>query len=579
MLRITLFFALYLAALPAMGQRELPLPPELAFPLEIERTDDGARLVFRLPAGIYLYRDRTGVAVPQGTRVEQLHFPAGKIYEDEFFGQSEVYFDQLILPVSLSGAPPEHLSVSFQGCDEQVGICYPPETRTIGFDGLITPAQAAGLGLATTDRAGSAAALLGGGNWLLVGATFFGFGLLLSLTPCVLPMLPILIGILTGGASPPSRGRSLSLTGAYIGGMVLTFTLAGAAAGLAGAHFAAALQQPAFILLFAGLFVALGGGLLAGLPLQLPVALRERLGRVGRGGHLGGAALMGGVSALVASPCVAAPLVGALLYIGRSGDALGGGFALMCLALGMSVLLLVVGAGAGAWLPRAGDFSATLQRLAGVGLLGLAVWVGAALLPAPVEMLLYGGLLLFAGMLLHATDRLEPAAGTSRRLGRALGLGLLLWGAVMLIGAASGGRDPLLPLAHLRGEQTEPLPFEPVSNPAMLQAALTRSAEASRPVMLEFYADWCITCKELERWTLNDPRVRQRLAGATLLRADVTANHPGDRALLAAYELFGPPALLFFAADGAWIEGVRVSGYVDADELLGLIEAAWGGPG
>lgn len=577
MLRISLFLALWLIAAPAAAERELPLPPELAFPLEVERTDDGARLVFNLPEGIYLYRDRTGVAAPEGTQVEQLHFPAGTIYEDEFFGESEVYFNQLILPLSLSGAAPENLSVSFQGCDDQVGICYPPETRTIGFDGLITPALAAPL--ATTDRAGRAAALLGGGNWLLVGATFFISGLLLSLTPCVLPMLPILLGILTQGTSPPSRRRSLSLTGAYIGGMVLTFTLAGAAAGLVGAHFAAALQQPVFILLFAGLFILLGGGLLAGLPLQLPATLRERLGKIGRGGHLGGAALMGGVSALVASPCVAAPLVGALLYIGRSGDALGGGFALMCLALGMSVLLLVVGAGAGAYLPRAGDFSATLQRLAGVGLLALAVWVGSALLPAVVEMLLYGGLLLFAGMLLHATDRLESAAGTGQRLGRALGLGLLLWGAVMLIGAASGGRDPLLPLAHLRGEQIDPLPFESIRDPQMLQDALARSAAAGRPVLLEYYADWCITCKELERWTLNDPRVKQRLAGATLLRADVTANLPEDRALLATYELFGPPALLFFAADGTWIDSVRVSGYVDADELLGLIHAAWGASG
>ncbi len=435
--------------------------------------------------------------------------------------------------------------------------------------GATTGAASAGLG--ENSRIG--AALAAGKLWRIV-PMFVLFGLLLAFTPCVLPMVPILSSIIVGGGAADhqvSRWRGLALAFAYSLGMALVYTAFGVAAGLLGHGLAAALQNPWVLGVFAALLVLLSLSMFGFYELQMPSSIQSRLSRGSSalsGGHALGVFLMGGISALIVGPCVAAPLAGALLYISQTGNAVTGGVALFSLAAGMSLPLLAVGAGASALLPRAGRWMDAVKALFGVLLLATALYMLAGVLPAWVQMLAWAALLIVSASFLHVFDRLPDGASGWMRLWKGLGVVLALAGAALVVGLASGGRSVLQPLqglgagASVAQAGAAQLRFTPVASNEQLDTALDR---ARGTVMLDFWADWCVSCKEMDHFTFTDPRVRSRLQRLQLLRADVTANNPADQALLKRFQLFGPPGIIFFR-DGR--EVGRVVGEENAQAFL-----------
>jgi thioredoxin:protein disulfide reductase len=426
------------------------------------------------------------------------------------------------------------------------------------------------------------AAALRGGRLALIVPLFFVAGLLLSLTPCVLPMVPILSSIIVGQGERVTRWRGFTLALAYALGMALLYTALGVAAGLLGEGLAAWLQKPWVLASFAALLVLLSLSMFGLYELQLPSSLRDGLSSKGdrmRGGHYAGVFAMGGISALVVSPCVAAPLAAALLHISQTGDAVLGGLALFVLAMGMSVPLLLVGASAGELLPRAGAWMEQVKHVFGLLLIAVAIYTVQPVLPALVAMACWGVLLIVGGATLGAFEPIgaSPHAGVARAV-KGVGLVLALLGVLQFVGIASGGRDPAQPLARLAragaGEAVAASAgprFERVTSVAELDQRLQ---SAGRPVMLDFYADWCVSCKEMEAQTFVDPAVRAKLDKALLLRADVTANSDDDRALLKRFHLFGPPGIILFDAQGHELETARVVGFQDAPRFATSLSAA-----
>jgi thiol:disulfide interchange protein DsbD len=389
-------------------------------------------------------------------------------------------------------------------------------------------------------------------------------------------MIPILSGIIAGQGHKISRGRGFALSLTYVLGMALTYAAAGVAAGMTGTLLSAALQSPWVLGAFAFVFVVLSFSMFGFYELQLPTALQSKLSD--EAGHLQGGRgigvfLMGVLSALIVGPCVAAPLAGALLYIGQTGDAVLGGTALFVMALGMGVPLIIVGLSAGTLLPKAGAWMESVKKGFGVLLLATALWLVSPVIPALVQMLGWAALFIIPAIYLHALDPLPQHAKGWQRFWKGIGIVMLLTGAALLAGALAGNRDPLQPLAGLRGQavaaETRKLPFEPVRSVTELDSRL---AAVDRPVMLDFYADWCVSCKEMERFTFADPAVQAKLAGFTLLKADVTENTPDDKALLARFGLFGPPGIIFFAPGGKEVAGIRVVGYQEAASFLRTLD-------
>ncbi|PIX76182.1 MAG: thiol:disulfide interchange protein, partial [Rhodocyclales bacterium CG_4_10_14_3_um_filter_68_10] len=389
--------------------------------------------------------------------------------------------------------------------------------------------------------------------------------------------VPILSGIIVGHGREISKRRALALSGVYVVGMALTYAIAGVAAGLSGTLISAALQNAWVLGVFAALFVVLALSMFGLYELQLPAALQTRVSETASHrprGSFAGVAGMGALSALICGPCVAAPLAGALLYIAQSGDAVLGGAALFAMGLGMGAPLIVLAVSARSLLPRAGAWMEAVKKFFGVALLAVAIWIVSPVLPAGASMLAWAVLLIFSATYLHALDPLPAGASGWQRFWKGAGVVLVLTGASLLVGALAGSRDPLQPLAVLRGAGAaaeRPVAFERVRNLAELDARLTAS---TRPVMLDFYADWCVSCKEFERYTLSDAAVRARLGRMLLLQADVTANSDEDQALLKRFGLFGPPGILFFAAGGRQIPDLRVVGFQPAEEFVGILDRA-----
>ena len=585
MRRFFCFLLCWLACVARIVAAADLLPPEQAF-IPTAKALDGqtVEVRFKIASGYYLYRDKFRFSVdPDTVRLGNPAFPAGKEKMDETFGQVEVYYREVAirLPVerNSSGILPLVLHVSSQGCAD-LGVCYPPQKQSVRVE-LPDPATAPAPveAEARGDESGRIAAMLADASFGWVAISFFGFGLLLSLTPCTFPLLPIVSSIIVGagrGGRHVSRGRAFALSLAYVFGMAVTHAAAGVAAGLTGTLISAALQNAWVLGGMALVFVVLALSMFGLFELQMPSFLQSRISEESaqlHGGNLPAVALMGALSSLVVGPCVAAPLAGALLYIGSTGDALLGGLALFCLALGMGVPLLAVGLSAGSLLPKAGPWMTAINKVFGVVLLASAVWIVSPLIPVVAQMLAWALLLIVPAVYLHALDPLPPQAHGWQRFGKAIGVVMLLTGAAMLVGVLSGARDPLRPLAGIGvagGSETRPLPFERVRSLAELDA---RIAGAVRPVMLDFYADWCVSCKEMERFTFSDPRVRAKLSGWLLLQADVTANSAEDKALLARFKLFGPPGIVFFDPSGHEASGVRVVGFQSADEFLSSLAA------
>jgi len=577
MIRIVVLFMLWVAGGLA-GAAEF-LPPSEAFRPSAQAIDGRTIEVrFDIAKGYYLYRDKFRFAIDaEAAKAGSAVLPKGEAKEDENFGKVEVYYQevQIRLPVerSSSGGQSVMLQITSQGCAE-TGICYPPQKHLIGVDlpdPAAVPAASAGTG---ADESGRIARLLDGASLWFVAVTFLGFGLLLALTPCVFPMFPILSGIIVG-AGGNSRGvshaRGFVLALAYVLGMATTYAVVGVAAGFSGMLLSTALQNVWVLGGFSFLFVALALSMFGFYDLQMPAFLQSKVSEEAahlKGGSLPGVAFMGALSALIVGPCVAAPLAGALLYIGRTGDAVLGGLALFCLAVGMGVPLLVIGLSAGTLLPKGGAWMEAVRKAFGVILLATALWIVSPVVPVAVQMIGWALLLIMPAIYMHAIDPLPPHANDWHRFWKGVGVAMLCAGLAMLVGVLSGGRDPWQPLSVLRGVaavEQRPLPFERVRSIAELDA---RIAAPGKPVMLDFYADWCVSCKEMERFTFSDPRVQSKLSGWRLLQADVTANSEDDKALLARFQLFGPPGLIFFDGNGQELRSARVVGYQSPEAFL-----------
>jgi len=566
------------ADLLSFGSKPKFLPPDQAFTLEVRPLDQGTLIAsFNITPGYYLYRDKTAFSLGEGSsKIVQVSLPEGEAKNDPNFGVMQVFHNSFQAEIALQGVDPKLplvLNASYQGCSDE-GLCYPPIEKTITLD-LVTTASnpVPAVAQPAEDENSQIAQLFKDGNFWLIVVSFLGFGLLLSLTPCVFPMIPILSGIIVGRGHKITHTHAFLLSLAYVLGMAITYAVAGVAAGYSGALISNALQTPWVLGSFAAIFVVLSLSMFGLYELQLPAALQSRLTDTSNklhGGHLTGVFAMGALSAIIMGPCVAAPLAGALLYISQTHDAVLGGSALFAMGMGMGVPLLIIGTSAGTLLPKAGPWMESVKRFFGVLMLALAIWIVSPVIPLAAQMLAWAVLLIFCAIHLHALDPLPSNARGIKKLGKALGIISLLLGVAYLIGALSGARDILRPLGTLQNTAGVAAPaeaklFERVKSLAALEARVAQAQ--GRVVMLDFYADWCISCKEMERFTFSDPAIHARMGKALLLQADVTANDADDKALLQRFQLFGPPAILFFDKQGREQADLRVIGYQDTQQF------------
>jgi thiol:disulfide interchange protein DsbD len=584
----------FLDRLPGLTGSKQPsfLPPDKAFGLDVSVRDAHTlQANFNVTPDYYLYRDKITFATKDSAvKVTVVNLPKGEIKHDPNFGDTEVFHQSFQALITLdrpnNAATSITLNAVYQGCSEQ-GLCYPPITKTLlihlpdATTGQLAPpviTEAPPPSSQTPVSEGSQIARLfkGGSFWLIV-SFFFGAGLLLALTPCVFPLIPILSGIIVGRGHKITHMHAFILSLAYVLGMAITYAAAGVAAGFSGNLISNALQTPWVLGSFAAVFVLLSLSMFGFYEFQLPTALQSKLSDTSNrlhGGHLSGVFVMGALSAIIMGPCVAAPLAGALLYIGQTHDAVLGGVALFALALGMGAPLLLIGTSAGVLLPKAGAWMEAVKQFFGVMLLALAIWIIQPLLPVSVQMLLWAALLIFSAIYLRALDALPHTASGWHKLLKGIGLFALLLGAAYLIGALSDARDILRPLGNIsRSETPAPatLQFSRVKDIADLDQRIAQAR--GKYVMFDFYADWCISCKEMERFTFSDAAVKAKLKPVLLLQADVTANSEADKALLKRYGLFGPPGILFFDTQGKELGDFRVTGYQDAAQFLKTLQS------
>ena len=592
-------FALPSTTLAAPGDFTLPgsasfLPPQMAFkPSVTVLNSEQVEVHFEIQPGYYLYRNKLSVEatglVPADVRIAADALPPGTLKDDPNFGPTEIYSEPLRWPVNIRGGQRPltlTLSVRYQGCANQ-GICYPPEVLLLP---VVLPSAenaaptAAAAAPSANEPAGEPANgvreiarnLDQGDLWLNL-LLFFGAGIGLAFTPCMLPMMPIVATVVLGrhdAAHPLSHLRGLLLALAYVIGMALTYALAGVFAGLSGTLVSGLLQNPWVLGLFALVYVALAGAMLGLYNLQLPSTLQGKLAQESsrvHGGSLPAAFVLGALSALIVGPCVAAPLAGALLYIGQTGDALLGGILLFVLAFGMGIPLLAMGASAGTLVIKTGPWMEAIKKAFGFILLATAWWILAPVLADSLFMGGFGVLAITAGVLLKALDRLPERAHLSMRLGKALGVVFVALGLAWLAGALGGASRLDRPLSpFIAGEERStadlaPLPMPRITTVAALEVALR---EAQKPIFIDVYADWCVSCKEFERDTLGDAAVRQALDAFTPIRVDVTASDAEARQLLQRFGLYGPPGMVFYAPGGRLLHDATLAGYVGPEAFL-----------
>ncbi len=585
------------ASLGLGGSDDEFLTAEQAFTPSIEAIDGNTlRARFEVADGVYLYRDKIAFRLkdaPPGIALGKPQMPAGDVKVDESLGEMVVYHNgvNLDVPVIRSNLDATEITVivDYQGCAD-AGFCYPPTSTEIP---VMLPAVAAA-STASADTTPPAAGAsdgparseqdriadsLASGSTILTILTFFGFGLLLAFTPCVFPMIPILSSIIVGQGDGLTTRRAFIMSLVYVLAMAVTYTVAGVVAGLFGENLQAAFQNPWILGTFSAVFVALAFSMFGFYDLQMPSFLQSRLTEVSnkqRGGTLTGVAVMGFLSALIVGPCVAAPLAGALIYIGQTGDAVLGGMALFALSMGMGAPLLAIGTSAGKLLPKAGPWMNVIKAVFGVMLLAVAIWMLERIIPVSVAMLLWAALLIVSAVYMGALEPVGDGSGW-RKLWKGTGIILLIYGALMLAGVATGGKDTLQPLHGMAMSagmgsatgttQSSELQFKKVKGLQQLEQEIAAANAAGKPVMLDFYADWCVSCKEMEKYTFSDPGVQKALQGVVLLKADVTLNDATDKALLKHFGLIGPPAILFFGADGEEHRAWRMVGFMPAAEF------------
>ncbi len=613
------------------GTDEL-LPPELAYlPQITAATSESINVRWFIEDGYYLYRDKLSFSLqhPDGLVITQGLVSPGVEQFDDFFGNVSVLRHeaeaQLVLnseATRASGsvaASEGQLVINYQGCAD-IGVCFPPtqttlpvsftdgvppqnlsaalaplanngdgnggSNRTQGTSGNTTSTVAA---QTATDSAAPAQSeqdrlsnLLGSSSLWLTIATFFGLGLLLAFTPCVLPMIPILSSLIVGQGQSMSTGRAFQLSLVYVLVMASTYALVGVVVGLSGYNVQAFLQHPYVLSGIAVLFVLLSLSMFGFYELQMPASVQNRLTQWSNkqsGGQVGGVAAMGFISTLIVGPCITAPLAGALIYIAKTGDAVVGGTALFSLGLGMGAPLLLIGTSAGKLVPKAGAWMDATKHIFGILMLGMAIYMISRFLPTTITMALYGVLALMSGVYLGATDSISRQSSGWHRFGKGAGLVVAIYGIALLLGALAGGASYTTPLGALAGSANtsagesagsgteHALPFQRVKSIDNLTRVVAQASAEGRPVMLDFYADWCISCKEMEAFTFSDKRVQDLLSSAVVVQADVTANDAEDQALLKYFDLFGPPGIIFYDTSGTELPAARVVGFMNADNF------------
>jgi thiol:disulfide interchange protein DsbD len=545
----------------------------------------------------YLYRDKLTVSTTApGVQLGRPTIPGGESKHDEYFGEQVVFHGQMLaqLPVvAAAGITEVPLTISYQGCADG-GLCYPPIRKTVTVQLASTtgpaPTAAATPFRSEQDRFGD---LVREGSLLAMIGLFFVSGLGLALTPCVWPMVPILSGIIVGAGSgrPVSRGRAFSLSLAYVLGMAATYAVAGAAFALAGKQAQAFFQEPWMIVLFAALFVWLALGMFGVFTLQAPAWLQERISRLSgqqQQGTLLGTAIVGALSSLIVTACVAPPLVGSLAVISQTGDVVRGGTALFALGLGMGAPLLLVGASAGQFLPKAGAWMDAVKNFFGILMLGVAIWMLGRILPGPITLGLWAVLAFITGYWLAMLGSRDMTHGPTL-VRRGLGVLAMVYGVAMLVGALAGRSDPLQPLAGVfgpaapgggtvTGPERAGAHFKRIKSAADLDSEIRAANAAGKSVLLDFYADWCVSCKEMEKYTFPDAAVQSALQNTVLLQADVTANDQTDQELMQRFGILGPPSILFFGQDGQERAEFRVVGFKEAPDFAAHVAQALGGP-
>nr|MDA3868674.1 protein-disulfide reductase DsbD [Gammaproteobacteria bacterium] len=595
-----------------MNSQDDILDVDEAFKLDTEIKNNTFVARWQITEGHYLYRDKTRILTDDPeVRTGKLQLPAGEAKDDPIFNATLFVYHQDVaveLPFSYSGVEDREVvfNVKYQGCSEISGICYPPQTRAVSVK--LPAADASATNTFSADTSGEAPstaatqnkaeevseqdqmsnALRSGNTWITLLA-FFVAGLLLAFTPCVFPMIPILMGIIVGQGEAQSARKSFTLSLVYVLAMASTYTIIGILIGLSGENIQAWFQNPWIIGSFVAIFIALAFSMFGFYELQMPASIQNRLAQISnnqRGGTLLGTAIMGFLSALIVGPCVTAPLVGALIYIAETGDAILGGMALFALSMGMGAPLLVLGASAGKILPKAGAWMETVKAVFGVMLLALGIWLLERVAPATATMALWAALLIISAIYMGALDSLDKKDSGWHKLWKGLGIILLIYGIIIFIGMASGNRDIFHPLKGLstsgttlstgqnagQSQASAHLEFQQIKGVEGLNAALAQAKAQNKPVMLDFYADWCVSCKEMEMLTFSNPTVQLALEGVVLLQADVTPNDKKDRDLYKHFGIIGPPSIMFFDRDGNELKNFRIVGYKNAEQFTQHIQ-------
>ena len=591
--------ASFLEGLGLDTANEPPLVEE-AFQFDAVVDDNGTILArWQVMEGNYLYRDKLRFEITPATiKLAPLRLPAGEKKQDETFGLVEVYHHDIELPIAYSQnaatEQPVTLTAYFQGCSETFGICYPPSQQQVTLTLPSTTANTAtteadavnSSAIAPINKAANTPAVLAeqdkiaqtlvDGKLFTIIASFLGLGLLLTFTPCVLPMVPILSSLIVGEGQHLTTRRAFALSLVYVLAMSVTYTLAGVLTGLLGANLQALLQNIWVLSLFSLLFVLLALSMFGLYQIQLPSALRNKVQQLNqqqaRGKFLG-VAIMGLLSALIVGPCLAPPLAGALIFISQTADPFLGGLALFALSLGMGIPLLIIGTSAGRLLPKSGRWMLVINHVFGVLLLGLAIWMLERVIPSWVSLSLWGTLLIVSAVYMGALTAVQAKTTGWQKLCKGLGLVLILYGSLLIIGAAGGSQTLWQPLASFKQQpQSQPtgLQFQTIHHMDELQTLL---AHTQQPVMLDFYADWCVECKIMERTTFQDPRVIAALADYQLVQLDMTENNDAHQAMLKQLKVFGPPSLLFFTQAGEELRQHRIVGQISADDLLERLAA------